>query len=103
MRDEILQIILNSVTDISHTLEEPISMEQGEDCPLFGDSSMLDSITLVTLIVKIEQEIEDRFVVPIILASEKAMSRRNSPFLNIGTLTNYTLELVKEGQKCPAQ
>ena len=98
MRNEILQVILDSVASINETLEDQLPISLGENCPLYGDSATLDSIALVTLIVKIEQNIEDNFNVPIILANEKAMSRRNSPFLSIGTLTNYTLELVKEEQ-----
>lgn len=98
MRNEILQVILDSVASVNQTLEDQLPINLGENCPLYGDSSPLDSIALVTLIVKVEQDIEDKFNVPIILANEKAMSRRNSPFLSIGTLTNYTLELVKEEQ-----
>jgi acyl carrier protein len=98
MRNKILQVILDSVASINETLEDQLPISLGENCPLYGDSSTLDSIALVTLIVKVEQDIEDKFNVPIILASEKAMSRRNSPFLSIRTLTDYTVDLVKEEQ-----
>lgn len=98
MRNEILKVILNAVAEINETLESELPISLGENCPLYGDSSILDSISLVTLIVRVEQGIEDTFDLPIILASEKAMSRRNSPFLNIGSLTNYTFDLVTENQ-----
>lgn len=96
MRHEILEIIKHSVNTINSTLEFKLPIEQGESCPLYNSSIALDSISLVTLIVDIEQAIEDQFNMPIILANEKAMSQRNSPFRTIGTLTDYILELVKE-------
>ena len=96
MRNEILRVVLDAVTEINETLEDQIPINLGEKCPLYGDSSILDSISLVTLIVRVEEGIEDKFNVPIILASEKAMSQRNSPFLTIGSLSNYIFDLIKE-------
>ena len=42
----------------------------------FGPESSLDSLGLVTLIVEIEQNIEDEFGVEITIADEQAMSMR---------------------------
>ena len=96
MRKKILEIIIRSAGLINSTLDDKLPIEQVEACPLYGDSSTLDSISLVTLIVYVEQGIEDQFDIPVIIANEKAMSRRSSPFLTIGTLTDYALELVEE-------
>lgn len=96
MRVKIQEIICRSIEKLNGTLEHTLPIEQGDVCPLFGEGTMLDSISLVTLIVSVEQDVEDTFNVPIILADEKAMSIRNSPFLSVGKLTDYTLGLVKE-------
>lgn len=98
MRQEILEIIIKSVESLNNTLDFKLPIEQVESCPLYGDNSPLDSISLVTLIVTVEQDIEDQFDVPIIIANEKAMSHRSSPFLTVGALTNYALELVEESK-----
>lgn len=98
MRNQILEIIINAVDNLNSTLESKLPVEQAESCPIYNNGIALDSISLVTLIVHVEQAIEDQLNSPIILANEKAMSRKNSPFLTIGTLTDYTLELVKDGE-----
>jgi acyl carrier protein len=69
----------------------------GLNCPLYKNNAM-DSISLVTLISQVESDIEDEFNIQVILADEKAMSQKNSPFLTVGTLTSYIinqLEAVK--------
>ena len=47
---------------------------------------------LVQFIVEIENLLEDEFDIEIELTSEKAMSRRNSPFISVNTLVNYILD-----------
>lgn len=98
MRNNVLEIVLKTVDDLNSTLDYKLPISEGENCPLYNNGIALDSISLVTLIVNVEQSIEDQFNVPIILANEKAMSRRNSPFLTVGTLTDYTLELMQESK-----
>jgi hypothetical protein len=44
--------------------------------------------------VSIEEAIEDQFNTSIILADEKAMSRRTSPFSRVSYLVEYILELI---------
>ncbi len=67
-----------------------------ESTRLFGAESLLDSLGLVTLIVDIEQGIEDQFGISITIANERAMSRTKSPFRNIQTLIEYIELLIKE-------
>jgi D-alanine--poly(phosphoribitol) ligase subunit 2 len=91
-------IVLDAIDELNQTLDVPVSVEQGEATPIYGQDKTLDSISLVSLIVSIEQKVEDKFNMSIILANEKAMSQRNSPFLTVGTLSAYIKTLV-EGEK----
>ena len=63
---------------------------------LFGKDGKLDSLGLVNLLVIMEQNIEDEFDVSIIIADERAMSQKHSPFRTIGTLADYIIMLLKE-------
>ena len=47
---------------------------------------------LVQFIVEVEQFLDDEYDIEIELTSEKAMSRRTSPFINIKALNNFILE-----------
>ena len=72
----------------------PVVISHGEELKLFGGESLLDSLGLVSLIVCIEEAIEDQFNKSIILADEKAMSRRTSPFARVSYLVDYIYELI---------
>jgi acyl carrier protein len=90
MFDKILKLVIAQAEELNEQLDNKIPVESGVDAHLFGgDAGILDSITLVTLIVEVEQSIEDEIGASIILADEKAMSQKNSPFATIGALTDY--------------
>lgn len=96
MKDKILKIVIDSIDEINSSLEERVPVEAGVDCFLYGASGVLDSISLVTLVVSIEDAIEDEFNLSILLANDKAMSQRNSPFLTIQSLVNYVEQLIND-------
>jgi D-alanine--poly(phosphoribitol) ligase subunit 2 len=96
--NKVNEIVVSAVREVSMTLEMPVPFDKGEECPLYGNGGALDSISLVSLIVNVEQRIEDEFSLSIILANEKAMSQRHSPFLTIGSLSNYAVQLLEEAR-----
>ncbi len=81
----IFDIIISAMIEVSKLSESEVN----EDTPIFGEGSSLDSLGLVTLLVSIEQKIEDEMGVNITIADEKAMSLKNSPFRTIGTLKQF--------------
>ncbi len=76
--------------------DENDSLEITEETRLLGQGTGLDSLGLVTLIVDLEQQLDDDYDIDIVLASEKAMSQKNSPFRSVGTLTDYIWKLAQE-------
>jgi hypothetical protein len=95
-KDEISKLIIETVEgyaeENSISVKKPCSLETR----LFGGDSLFDSIALVSLIVRIEEVVEEKFDKSIILADEKAMSRRTSPFSNISNLSEYILEIINK-------
>lgn len=63
-----------------------------ENIRLIGTFSIFDSMELVQFIVEVESLLDEEFEIEIELTSEKAMSRRNSPFISINTLTEYIVD-----------
>ena len=57
---------------------------------------VLDSMGLVTLIVDVEQRLEEEYDEVVVLADERAMSQKRSPFLSVGSLADYICQLVEE-------
>jgi D-alanine--poly(phosphoribitol) ligase subunit 2 len=97
MKNEITELI----TDVLHDMSQSGQFELDDfsvDAPLFGQNGFLDSINLVSLIVAVEQGIEDRYAVAISLADEKAFSQKKSPFRSVEALAAYATELVEAEQ-----
>jgi len=79
--------------------EEYMSSQDGiytidDSFQLFGKDSIIDSMGLVNIIIDIESRFLDEDI-EISLTSEKAMSRRNSPFRTISTLAGFIKEQIE--------
>lgn len=96
-RDHISSLVLSSLqeilsTQVSGNVE---TNELSEQTRLLGTSSVLDSMGLVTLVVDVEQQLEEQFDVVLILADERAMSQTRSPFVSVGAFVDYIYERVQ--------
>lgn len=95
MKQEIQVIILESLLSLNEDLCNEKLENPDETTPLYGGKDgTLDSLALVNLIVDLEEKIEDHFGKEILLADEKAMSQRRSPFRSVKTLCNYIESLL---------
>ena len=92
MYDKILNAVYESLDDINEQLSLKNKLVKSKDTILFGQ---IDSLGLVTLIVMTEEKIEDEFNKSIVLADERAMSQRNSPFRTVGTFVDYIYKLLE--------
>lgn len=95
-RDEVLGIILEALESLNQELDESERVEIGPMTPLFGSDAKLDSLSLVSVIVDVETALTLKWDAPISLTDDRAMSREISPFDDVGTLTDYILELLQE-------
>ena len=99
MNTEILNLLSRIAADFNPSLPRPIDIALGADAPLFGPGGALDSMALVQFVVEIEAAVEDETGTSVVLANERAMSQRRSPFLTLGTLASYIGELLKEAKE----
>jgi acyl carrier protein len=68
-----------------------------EETVIVGPEAVIDSIGVVSLIVDIEQRLEMDHQVSVTLASDRAMSQRNSPFRTAAVLADHILTTEREG------
>jgi len=66
------------------------------DTRLFGADAVLDSLSLVSVIVDVEAAISDASGREVSLTDDRAMSQTVSPFSDVSSLTNYILLLLSE-------
>ena len=92
-RDNIENIIKNSFEEVNEQLPGDQQLNYSPEEVLFGSGGNLDSLGLVSLLVIIEQNIEEEFDTNITIADERAMSQKNSPFRTVSALIDY-IELL---------
>jgi acyl carrier protein len=97
-RSAIISLVLCSLEDTLNMGNDgrPRPAELGADTRLIGREGVLDSMGLVTLLVDVEQRLEEEHDVVLILADERAMSQQRSPFRSVGSLTDYVCQLLEE-------
>lgn len=94
-KSEILSIIIATVKDLKDHSKSLSDDLVGQSTVLFGRGGLFDSLGLVTLIVDIEQKL-DELGISITLGDERAVSQKQSPFRTVQSLTDYISELVNE-------
>lgn len=96
LKEDVLNLVLRAVESYCDENSIAVDITNGEELRLFGGESLLDSMGLVSLIVLIEEEIEDKYNISVVLADEKAMSRRTSPFARVSYLVDYIFEILNQ-------
>jgi acyl carrier protein len=66
------------------------------DTRLFGPDAVLDSLSLVSVMVDVETQASDEFGRAISLTDDRAMNRTPVPFTSVSALTAYIEELLGE-------
>lgn len=94
--EKVLEIIYKAVGKHNQRASGEQQLEQTPDTVLFGSEGMLDSLQFVSLILGIEEMVQDEFKVPVAVADDRALTRTPSPFLTLGSLADYLSELLEE-------
>lgn len=94
-----VRLILHRLARLGKELGKPALVQADEQTRLFGESSRLDSIGLVTLMADLEEDVHETCGVWIVIADERAMSRLASPFRRVGLLADHLVELVAAARK----
>jgi len=86
---ELTQLIVAQTQELGTEQGIEIAQPLGTDTRLFGEGGLLDSMALVSLVIAVEQAVEEKYGTPVALADEKALSQRSSPYRTVGTLAEY--------------
>jgi acyl carrier protein len=96
MNKKIERIIIETLIELNEELENPSLENITSQTKIFGANGALDSLALVSFITDMEEKISDEFDKEIVLADEKAMSAKTSPFRSVESLTAYIENLLAE-------
>ena len=92
--EEIEQIILKMLGDSVDEIEL-VAGSLSLDSVLLGENAVIDSLSLVNLIVDLEEEINDRTGVMISLTDDEAVFAEPSPYSSVKNLALYVDHLLK--------
>ena len=95
MRERVLGIVRSAVDDLNEELGYDELRNPNETTGLHGNEQGIDSLSLVSLIVDLEGQISAAFSADVVLADEKAMSSRNSPYRTVGTLVDFIVQRLE--------
>src|SRR5687768_9313791 len=87
--ERISSILFRVIDEVNQSLPEHEQLAKTADTVLIGDESKLDSLGLVNLIMLAEERIHAETGVPVSLASDDALFRKDGPFKTIGSLAIY--------------
>jgi acyl carrier protein len=96
MNSSVLQLIERCTREIGEEHDVAVPGDLDAATRLIGRQGLLDSLALVSLVIAVEEALEDEFGLSVSLADERAMSQIRSPFRSIGTLAEYVSLLIEE-------
>ena len=93
-RDDLVNLIVDCFRDSLPSPENTPPVN--ETTRIFGRDGHFDSMQLVSLLMEVEQRVNERYATAITIADDRAMSQEKSPFRTIGSLADYVDMLVGE-------
>lgn len=89
MQQDILTLIEAAIRRQDSLLLQPIDTSRGAATPLYSAEGHIDSLTLVTILVDLEELVNQRLNADVRLADTSDLPEEATPFATIGTLAGY--------------
>ena len=96
MNDAAIELVKSAVKEIAEGLDYESLADPSAETVLFGGEDGIDSLCLVQIVAEVERAAEKKFGKRVVLADERAMSRRNSPYRTVRTLAELLQERLDE-------
>jgi acyl carrier protein len=95
-KESVQDIILQALSNINDERGPEEQIQIDLDTRLFGTDAVLDSLSLVSVIVDVEAAVSEASGRDVVLTDDRAMSQEVSPFSDVTSLTAYILLLLSE-------
>lgn len=97
MKEKIKTLVIDSLNELKDT--NNLDFEINDETILLGENAVMDSFDFVTFVSTLEEKIADKFDKSITVVSEKAFSKKYSPFKTIDRISDYIIELMNEAEQ----
>lgn len=93
LKQTLYRMIIDCLEEWNESAVRKIPLERGEDAPLYNKEGYLDSVGLVSVLISIEQCIEDEWNESIELTNNaNALSLQDSPYKSVGNLLSFLMQ-----------
>ena len=96
-QNEIQEVVLRAIRNINMARKPEAQLEASPTARLFGGGSPLASLGLVSLLIDIEEALQDQGQ-NVTLSDARAMSQARSPFRSVDALVSYIQENLRAPQ-----
>ena len=93
-KEEILQLIYSCIDDVNLMLAEDASLNKNLDAIIVGEGGVLDSLSLINLLVAIEEELNLLLKVQFFLLDEELLGDSEGPYQTVGHLYHWILNQI---------
>lgn len=94
-RDEILRAVFTAIERANALRPPDGQIPEREDAALFGQGGYLDSLGLVSVVLDVEDLVNEATGRSLVLSDDRAMSQARSPFRTIAAFVEYIAERLK--------
>ena len=96
MKEKIKSLVIDSLNELKDM--NNVDFEVNDETILLGENAVMDSFDFVSFVSTLEEKIADEFDKSITVVSEKAFSKKYSPFKTIDRIADYIIELINEAE-----
>ena len=94
MKNLARQIIDEAIDEVNLDQDASGQIDKSSDTALLSDSSNIDSLALVKLLIAVERLVEEKTGKVVVVVDEAAFEAEQSPFGTVGSLMNHIEALL---------
>lgn len=95
MKEAIQEIILTVLKEIGDDIGDGGLKQCNAESSLFGEQKILESLHFIRFIADVEERVTEQYDCDVMLLDGEALSREDSPFATVKSLTLYIEKLIK--------
>ena len=92
----VLQVVFKALDKVNQLFPEGQKISKSIDTVIFGEPSLIDSLSRIMLIVEIEKNIGDEFGIRISIINETELTQEQSLLTTIGSFVDYICSLLSK-------
>jgi D-alanine--poly(phosphoribitol) ligase subunit 2 len=93
--EETSKIVFDALSEVL-SMKDQNDIKITDETTLFGIGSVIDSLDLVNLIVRVEETLQEQIGKKVTIVDENSVMSKNSPLKNIKSLSNLILTKLNE-------